>query len=237
MKKYQHLIDGKSNEELLNILKEYQKYEPKYIEEIKEELRNRNQAIDFLYQEELKEEKETGKPTFKMPKEQQAYLKTYTDIRGWLSFFLGIMTLGVIFSTIFGITSFNYEEYGGSIFLLLGDITIFVEGLIMVGYIIYAFTQREANAVFWSRVYLLYLISNNFLFLLLGEEMTNNEGRALIRSIIWSTIWLIFLAKSKNVKEVIPQDYRKVTTLDWTFVIVLTFLPILFFIIGLIQLT
>lgn len=236
MKKYQHLIDGKSNEELLNILKEYQKYEPKYVEEIEEELGNR--GVKYFKSIEAKEQKEikVEKPIFKTSEEYQEHLKEYTSIGGWLWFFLVSMVCGAILSVCFTIPSvIDFIENEKNLPILLLDITIRVEGLIMIGYFCYAFVKREANAVFWARVYLYFRIAITIIITMLTVQ--DNEIGSMIRTLIWSVIWFIFLEKSENVKEVIPQDYREVTKLDWIVVIIIILVTILSFILSVNQLS
>lgn len=198
------------------------------LEEIRQKLRNKGIEEGKLEESETKVEK----PVFKTSEEYQEYLKIYTDIRGWLCFFLVVMVLGGVRDAVY-IPSHNFpgiydEEYKNGIFSLLAMITISVEWFVMIGYIVYAFAQRNANAVFWARVCLLF-----YLFFVVIAVLVS--GGKWLGSVVLPVILLLFLSRSKNVKEVIPKDYRKVTKLDWTFVIIIVVLPILFIVLDIIK--
>lgn len=191
------------------------------LEEIRQKLRNKG-----IEEGKIKEESETKveKPVFKTSEEYQEYLKIHTDIRGWLYFFLAVMGVGVGLNVLFPIFPVIYDD---GIFSQLAMITIYVEWFVMIGYIFYAFTQRNANAVFWARVYLLFRLVFGVIAVL--------EGKSGIIAVVLPVILLLFLSRSKNVKEVIPKDYRKVTKLDWTFVIIIVVLPIFFIVLDIIK--
>lgn len=167
------------------------------------------------------------------------WLKKYTSVSGWLGFFLFAVGLGGIISAIMNVATINSEEYAGNLFLILTDV---IPGISLLGiaiYTIYAFNQRKPNAVFWGKFYVILVFVTNLLALLFGEfDKTglNTQPRA-VQGFLYSIIWFIYLCVSKQVQEVIPPSFRKVTRKDWIISAIIMFLPILCFIIGLAQIT
>lgn len=157
------------------------------------------------------------------------YLKETTSIHGWLSFFLFIIGAGGLFSAIYPIATFNVAEYDGSYALAICDVILGLMILFIAGYTIYSFNQRQPNAVFVAKIYVVVIFTVNLLNLFVGEfESTTGFGSMpqVIRSVIWGIIWFLYLTFSKQVGEIIPKDFRKRKTLDYYIIGALIILPI-----------
>ena len=92
---------------------------------------------------------------FGEPKYTREWLKSNTEIHGWLSFFFFAIILGGIISAIYPIATYNAADYGYNGWL--GAVDVFT-GLSMLGiavYTVYAFTHRKPNAVFYGRFYVI----------------------------------------------------------------------------------
>jgi len=167
------------------------------------------------------------------------WLKAYTDIHGWLTFFLFALALGGLVSAGYSIFSINLADYAGNVFLLITDLLPGISLLGIALYTIYAFVNRKPNAVFWGRVYVLAVLVTNCLSICFGEfEATGlNTIQRAAQSIVWSIVWFLYLAFSKQVKEIIPKPFRKVTKLDWGIVAGVILLPVICFVIGYAQIT
>lgn len=159
---------------------------------------------------------EFGEPIF-----TSDWLKRNTRVHGWLVFFLFAITLGGVISAAFPIFTFNLDEYGGSYFLAACDI---VQGLFLCTlalYTVYAFDRRKPNAVFCARCYIILVFAVNAISLIGGnvdDTAVLGSTKQLIRSLVWSVIWFLYLLYSEQVEEIIPKSFRKVTWRDWTFV-------------------
>ena len=91
------------------------------------------------------------------------YLKHNTEIRGWLSFFLFSIIVGGLISFIYPIITYNSQEYSGSVFLSIADP---IQGAMLFGlacYTLYSFINRETNAVFLAKTYLVVIFVINLL--------------------------------------------------------------------------
>lgn len=162
------------------------------------------------------------------------YLKENTTIRGWLSFFLFSVIVGGVISVGYPLLTFNLSEYDNNIILALADPLLGLILFLLACYTFYAFIKRMPNAVFLARMYIIAVFVYNLLSLLLGEH--EQVGRwsqmQLVRSLIWSCIWLIFLSQSSNVEEVIPEEYRRVRRLDYFIAATLIIYPLLIFFVA-----
>lgn len=158
------------------------------------------------------------------------YLKSNTRIQGWLSFFLITMTIGGLFSAIYPIATFNVAEYAHSYSLGLVDIIVGIMMLLIAIYTIYAFTQRKPDAVFFAKTY----VASTFIINLLGlviHQLTGTEiedirgAHGEIKALILSAIWFIYLCLSEQVREVIPEEYRRTNKFHYILIAVLILLP------------
>ena len=163
------------------------------------------------------------------------YLKQNTEIRGWLSFFLFSIIAGGFISFIYPIITYNPQEYSGSFFLSISDP---IQGLMLFGlacYTLYSFINRETNAVFLAKTYLVVIFLINLFLVIIGGYEQNGLGSLpqLIRSLIWAVIWFIFLHQSTVVQEVIPVEYRKAKHIDYYIIAAIIIIPLLLIALGL----
>lgn len=157
------------------------------------------------------------------------WLKSNTQIKGWLIFFLFAIFVGGLISAISSFTNFNAEDYGGN--LWIGSIDIFI-GVCLFAiaiYTIYAFAQRKPNALFYGRLYVFLVFATNIISAF-GGDLDFATIKSVIRGIIWSIVWFFYLLLSNQVQRVIPKSFRKVKTIDWS--IFAIFIMILIFCIG-----
>ena len=130
------------------------------------------------------------------------YLKQNTKIRGWLILFLCAILLG-------GFISLFTLPYLG--LMLFG----------LACYTVYSFRERQPNAVFLARAYLVVRFIFDIILAIWVFWWSDFEGkdlrasRQLISSFLWIAIWFSYLANSAVVEEVIPIEYRSVKHLDY----------------------
>lgn len=163
------------------------------------------------------------------------WLKANTEISGWLYFFFFTIIVGGLCRAIYPIVAFNAEDYAG--ISCLGAVDI-ITGLILLSvsfYTVYAFTTRKANAVFWGKIYVVLVFLTN-IFSLIGCE-TEEIILDIFQPVVWGTIWFLYLTFSKKIQEIIPMSYRKISPLDWVFLIGIILLPVFLFVIGYSQIT
>ena len=163
------------------------------------------------------------------------YLKHNTEIRGWLSFFLFSIIVGGLISFIYPIITYNSQEYSGSVFLSLADP---IQGAMLFGlacYTLYSFINRETNAVFLAKTYLVVIFVINLFLVIIGGYEQNGLGSLpqLIRSLIWAVIWFIFMHQSTVVQEVIPVEYRKAKHVDYYIIAAIILVPLILIALGL----
>ena len=162
------------------------------------------------------------------------YLKQNTEIRGWLSFFLFCIIAGGFISFIYPIIRYNSQEYFGSFFLSISDP---IQGIMLFGlacYTLYSFINRETNAVFLAKIYLVVVFLNNLFLVIIGGYEQNGLGSLphLIRSLIWAVIWFVFLHQSTVVQEVIPVEYRRAKHVDYYIIAAIIIIPLLLIALG-----
>lgn len=143
------------------------------------------------------------------------WLKSNTQIKGWLIFFLFAIFVGGLISAISSFTNFNAEDYGGNLWIGSVDIFIAVCLFAIAIYTIYAFAQRKPNALFYGRLYVFLVFATNIISAF-GGDLDFATIKSVIRGIIWSIIWFFYLLLSNQVQRVIPKSFRKVKTLDWS---------------------
>ena len=163
------------------------------------------------------------------------YLKQNTEIRGWLTFFIVMMLLGGFFSFVYPIATYNPDDYAGSFFLAIADP---IQGLMLFGlacYTAYSFYDRQPNAVFLAKTYLVLIFLVNLMLVFVGNYDDKGLGSLpqLVRSLIWSVIWFLFLIQSTVVEEVIPSEYRKVKHIDYYIIAAIIIIPLLLLALGL----
>lgn len=174
---------------------------------------------------------------FGEPKYTSEWLKSNTEIHGWLSFFFFAIILGGIISAIYPIATYNAADYGYNGWL--GAVDVFT-GLSMLGiavYTVYAFTHRKPNAVFYGRFYVILVFVTNIISLIGGVDENGLQNTTqVVRGIVWGIVWFLYLLFSDQVQEIIPKSFRKVSGIDWGVLIALVGIPFACFFIGLSQL-
>ena len=168
-----------------------------------------------------------------IPSPQIDYPDPNEHIHGWLGFLLFSMGLGGVFSAIYPIFTYNVEEYG-SHFLALTDVFLGVMLLALAIYSIYAFLKKKPNAVYLAKVYIIAVFVSNIIALLSGEFEETGIGSMprLIRSLIWSIIWFLYLTLSEQVKNIIPKSYRKLFSHDYYITAAFVIVPLFMLGIG-----
>lgn len=160
------------------------------------------------------------------------WLKSNTNIHGWLSLFFFAITVGGLISAIYPIVTFNLADYAGNIWLGAIDILLGVSMLAIAIYTTYAFTQRKSNAVFYGKLYVVLVFVTNILSLI-GDPNAGLGGiKQTFRGITWGIIWFLYLLFSKQVQEVMPKTFRKVGKFDWGVLAAIIVVPFLCFAIG-----
>lgn len=159
------------------------------------------------------------------------WLKSNTQIKGWLIFFLLAIFVGGLISAISSFTNFDSADYGGNIWLGTVDIFIGICLFAIAIYTIYAFIQRKPNALFYGRLYVFLVFTTNIISAI-GGDLEIGTVKQVVRGVIWSIIWFFYLLLSNQVQRIIPKPFRKVKTSDWSILAVFIMIPILCFVIG-----
>ena len=167
------------------------------------------------------------------------WLKSNTEIRGWLSFFIFSIIASGLISAIYPIATYNAADYAGFFCLEAGDI---VPGLILLGiagYTVYAFRNRKPNAVFWGKAYVLLALLINLVSLACGatEESGMQSTTHVVRSCALSFAWFLYLTFSAQVEEVMPKSFRRISSVDWAVLAASVLLPASLFGVGYVQVT
>lgn len=157
--------------------------------------------------------------------EQEIEMPSDEDIHGWLKFFLIFFVgIGSVGSLVMSLVSF---ESGDNFWISASDV-VFALVYLAVGILtLVAFYKRDTDAVFLAKTYVVLCFASNLisLFVTEGELGSDKIVVRLIRSIIWSCIWFIFLCNSNQVKGLIPVSYRKTKTRDWIIIATIILLP------------
>ncbi|MCD8182903.1 MAG: DUF2569 domain-containing protein [Bacteroides sp.] len=156
------------------------------------------------------------------------------NIHGWLSFFLFSISVGGIFSFIYPIVTFKFQEYEFNYLLAGGDLFSAFSLCFISLYALIAFRKKKANAVFLGKVYIILCLVSNLLALILGSYEYNvfNGLTQVVRSIIWTVIWYTYLCKSEQVKELFPVAQRKVYKRDYCMLLSLILIYASCFVLG-----
>lgn len=163
------------------------------------------------------------------------WLKEHTDINGWLTFMLFSVMVGGVLSVILSFINYNSGDSFNA-FIGLVDVAMGFVLFCIGGYTLYTFLKRKPNAVFWGCSYMILALVTNLIFLSTSaEDATHQQIKMAGRSTVWSVIWIIYLFRSKKVKEVIPPSFRRITSFDWSALALLILLPITLIFIGLTQ--
>lgn len=162
------------------------------------------------------------------------WLKSNTEIHGWLSFFFFAIIVGGLISAIYPIATFNAADYAGNFCLGAVDIVTGLLILAVAGFTVYSFVNRKPNAVFWGKTYVALVFLTNLFVLISGstEENGLQSVTQVVRSFIWGIIWFLYLTFSNQVQDVLPKSFRKVSSTDWALVAASVLLPVFLFIVG-----
>ena len=159
-------------------------------------------------------------------KETREYLKQNTRIHGWLRFFEVITIIGAVLSLGYTLFTFNFDDYGRSVFLALFDLLTLPLLLVVAILAVVAFERRNADAVFLAKLYIVAVFALNLFSLIIGDFEGDAEGlKWIVRSLIWGVVWFCYLTFSKQVKRVIPKEYRKVWKQDGLLFALLIVIP------------
>jgi hypothetical protein len=154
-----------------------------------------------------------------------------TEIKGFFGFYVfWSIPLGIVLTLIRMIAAFDASAYASSNFLLAYDILFTAVYVVTCAYVIHAFVKCKSDAVFMAKYQLLMLFFSNLLVLLSGEPESST-----ITGIIWAVIFFIYLCFSEDVKNRIPKETRKLTPFSKVFFPVSLVIPILCFLIGLVE--
>ncbi len=161
------------------------------------------------------------------------HLKATTNIHGWLVFFFVSILLGSVVSLSFSIVEYAGDTSADSIYSFIDMVEALLALVVAVSTVV-AFVQRRTDAVFLGKMYVIYVLASNVLLIFLGDFEDEGLGsiKQLVRSTIWSIIWLCYLIFSEQVAEVIPKSYRRATTFSKWLLGLLIAVPLLAFAIG-----
>ena len=159
------------------------------------------------------------------------WIKSNTQIKGWLIFFLSVISIGGVGSAINAFTNYDAADYGGNIWISAVDVFIGVSLLAVAIYTVYAFVKRKPNALFYGRLYVFLVFTTNIISAI-GGDLEFATLKTAIRGVVWSIIWLFYLLLSNQVQRIIPKSFRKVKTSDWGFLTVLIMIPVFCVVIG-----
>ena len=156
------------------------------------------------------------------------WLRTNTEIRGWLV----VLLVGIALGGIRSVAELYLLAYDDAIYivapcLLATDIALAVLVLGVAVYTIVAFVWRRSNAVFWAKVHgWIILLTNAF-------SLVCNGNANDLAPMVCGAIWLLYLSYSGQVKRVIPKPFRRVSMADWACLSGIIALPIILLCIGL----
>lgn len=159
------------------------------------------------------------------------------QVRGWLSFFLFVVGFGSIFTLVMTIAD-SYPGSDGDIISYLAFGVDLLFSLALVGlacYTIHAFIYIRPNAVFLGRLYIVIIFISNLLTLL-SDDMEDVGWGSLpqvVKGLVWSLIWFVYLSVSNQVAELFPKENRRVFKRDKYFAGSLLAIPALLFFIYL----
>lgn len=172
-------------------------------------------------------------------KQTRIYLKQNTRIHGWLIFFFVAILVGAVFSLVYTLVTFDFDEYGRSVSLALFDILTSSLLLVVAILTVVAFMSRNSDAVFLGKMYIVSVFAINLFTLIMGGYEDSGIGSIsqLVRSLVWGVVWFCYLTFSKQVKSVIPKEYRKVWKQDYLLLALLVVVPIVTFAQGYYEVT
>ena len=195
--------------------------------EVDGDSRKENDTMDGTYMTEDTAGIEPLLPTREKLKKQ--------PVRGWFSFLLFSIILGGVLSITM---AFKYDDESIMAISLFFGTLHFQIGAIMLGVGLYAATrvwQRQADAIFWLRFYLIFCFLTNMISVWSNdglEGFTDYEKKSVVQCLVLSVVWLLYLAKSTQVADIFPKAYRKTTATAKTAAFFLLALPFISFGLG-----
>ncbi|MDD2516045.1 MAG: DUF2569 family protein [Candidatus Gracilibacteria bacterium] len=184
-----------------------------------------------------------GKP-IKIEKKEKIEIK---GIRGRLSFFLFGLFVSTIINLIVGISAISgmIETTGlpkSWIYSLAFLDVLYFGGLIAFTiYTILAFLKLKENAVSLGKMYLILIFFSNLISVIFsaftGEPIATetsylDSSQIVVRSLVYSVIWFLYLIISKRVNNTFPKENRKTKTFDKLFFSAIIAIPIVIYSLG-----
>lgn len=184
-----------------------------------------------------------GKP-IEVEKKEKIEIK---GIGGWLSFFLFGLFVSIIINLIAGISDISgiLETAGLTktwIYSLAFLDVLYFGGLIAFTiYTIRAFSKLKENAVSLGKMYLIMIFSTNLISVIFslftGEPIATetsylDSSQMVVRSLVFSVIWFLYLTFSKRVNNTFPKENRKTKTFDKMFFFAIIAIPIVIYSLG-----
>ena len=147
---------------------------------------------------------------------------TQEKVSGWLAFFLFLFMFSPVLSLLYHLTAVDVSEYGDFEWAYYIDLLVYVFFEVLGVYTLVAFIRRKPDAVFMAKsIAVLFLISNIMTFFT-GDFAESGVGSPINRviSIGWSIVYFCYFSFSDKVKDLIPEETRKVTWKNWLIVAV-----------------
>ena len=152
------------------------------------------------------------------------------EISGLLAFYLyWMIPLGAVFSLL-ALFNIQFEYYPNSYLVAFEILNVVFFACIGV-YTIYAFVKRRQDAVFMAKYHLIFVFASNLLVVLMEVGTWTN-----FIPLVWSSLLFLFMTISQNVKALIPEETRKLTSVSRVLVPVSIIVPLLLFVIGIAEL-
>lgn len=157
-------------------------------------------------------------------------INTYTpEINGFFKFVLWMIVLGGILTPIIGLATFNVADYGGSIWLILSDLSVYILTPIYAIYVVVSTYKRRSGAVFLLKAYLMTILMYKLLVqLVIGYASINVST---FSGFIWNIAFLLYVCFSEKVSDNFPKEIRKVSAFDmimiWSYILIPLFTLIL----------
>lgn len=166
---------------------------------------------------------------------QSVTINTYTpEINGFFTFVLWMIVLGGIFTPIIGLAAFNEADYGGSIWLILSDISVYILTPIYAIYTVVSTYKRRSGAVALLKAYLITIMAYKLLLQLVTGFASIDAST--VSGLVWNMIFLLYVCFSEKVSDNFPKEIRKVSAFDkimiWSYILI----PLITLILGYLQL-
>ena len=231
MENFKYLIEEKTDNELIRIVKNREDYLPEFAQYAEEELTKRNIPIDNLPEIEEEPTEDSEKTSAKA-----------TSVSGWLLFFLFTVGGGAMFTVIIGFAQFSFSDYE-ELSPLSRNLAIIYDmfSLAFIGclaaYTIKSFLELKPNAVFLGKTYLIVICISNLLLLMMGGYEKSGFGSLnyLVRSLIYCLIWFCYLLVSKQVNGLFPIRKRVILKRDKYLIGAMVVISALFFMVAMIS--